>query len=30
MFSDIERPKYKMLENERQLDLEDGEDMAWY
>ena len=30
MFRDIERPKYEMLENERQLDLEDGEDLAWY
>ena len=30
MFSDIERPKYEMLENERRLDLEDGEDLAWY
>lgn len=30
MFRDIERPKYTMLENERKLDVEDGEDMAWY
>ena len=30
MFRDIERPKYTMLENERKLDIEDGEDLAWY
>jgi hypothetical protein len=30
MFRDIERPKYTMLENERKLDEEDGEDLAWY
>src|SRR5271166_6283304 len=30
MFRDIERPKYEMLENERRLDVEDGEDLAWY
>ena len=30
MFRDIERPKYTMLENERRLDVEDGEDLAWY
>ena len=30
MFRDIERPKYAMLENERRLDEEDGEDLAWY
>jgi hypothetical protein len=30
MFRDIERPKYTMLENERKLDAEDGEDLACY
>src|SRR5271167_3523576 len=30
MFRDIEQPKYAMLENERRLDVEDGEDLAWY
>lgn len=30
MFRDLERPKYAMLENERMLDEEDGEDGAWY
>jgi len=30
MFRDIEQPKYTMLENERQLDVEDGEDLGWY
>ena len=30
MFRDIERPKYTMLENERKLDLSDGEDLGWY
>ena len=30
MFRDIERPKYAMLENERELDQQDGEDLAWY
>ena len=30
MFRDIERPKYTMLENERHLDEQDGEDLAWY
>jgi hypothetical protein len=30
MFRDIERPKYTMLENERKLDVEEGEDLAWY
>jgi hypothetical protein len=30
MFRDIERPKYTMLENERKLDEQDGEDLAWY
>jgi hypothetical protein len=30
MFRDIERPKYTMLENERKLDAQDGEDLAWY
>jgi hypothetical protein len=30
MFRDIEEPKYTMLENERKLDVEDGEDLAWY
>ena len=30
MFRDIERPKYTMLENERKLDLADGEDLGWY
>ena len=28
MFRDIERPKYAMLETERQLDEQDGEDLA--
>ena len=28
MFRDIERPKYTMLENERRLDVEDGEDLG--
>jgi hypothetical protein len=30
MFRDIEKPKYAMLENERKLDLEQGEDAGWY
>ncbi len=30
MFRDIEKPKYAMLENERRLDLEQGEDAGWY
>jgi hypothetical protein len=30
MFRDIERPKYTMLETERELDLADGEDLGWY
>jgi hypothetical protein len=30
MFRDIERPKYTMLENERKLDEQDGEDLAWH
>ena len=30
MFRDIEQPKYAMLDNERKLDVEDGEDLAWY
>lgn len=30
MFRDLERPKYAMLENERRLDEEDGEDADWY
>jgi hypothetical protein len=30
MFRDIERPKYAMLENERALDTEEGEDLGWY
>jgi hypothetical protein len=30
MFRDIERPKYTMLETERKLDEEEGEDWAWY
>jgi hypothetical protein len=30
MFRDIEQPKYAMLENERKLDLADGEDLGWY
>jgi hypothetical protein len=30
MFRDIERPKYTMLDNERKLDEDDGEDLAWY
>jgi hypothetical protein len=30
MFRDLERPKYAMLENERRLDEEDGEDAGWY
>lgn len=30
MFRDIEKPKYAMLENERRLDLEQGEDGDWY
>jgi hypothetical protein len=30
MFRDIEKPKYTMLEIERKLDEEEGEDMAWY
>jgi hypothetical protein len=30
MFRDLERPKYTMLENERRLDEEDGEDADWY
>ena len=30
MFRDLERPKYTMLENERRLDEEDDEDVAWF
>lgn len=30
MFRDIEQPKFTMLDNERRLDVEDGEDLAWY
>jgi hypothetical protein len=30
MFRDIEKPKFAMLENERRLDLEQGEDAGWY
>jgi hypothetical protein len=30
MFRDIEQPKYTMLDNERKLDLADGEDLGWY
>ena len=30
MFRDLERPKYAMLENERRLDEEEGEDLPWY
>ena len=30
MFRDLERPKYAMLENERRLDEDDGEDVAWF
>jgi hypothetical protein len=30
MFRDIEKPKYAMLENERKLDLDQGEDAGWY
>jgi hypothetical protein len=30
MFRDIEQPKYTMLETERELDAEDGEDLGWY
>jgi hypothetical protein len=30
MFRDIEQPKYTMLDNERKLDLEEGEDLGWY
>ena len=30
MFRDLERPKYVMLENERRLDEEAGEDLPWY
>src|SRR5262249_25848411 len=29
MFRDLERPKYAMLENERRLDGEEDEDVAW-
>lgn len=29
MFRDLERPKYAMLENERRLDEEEGDDPAW-
>ena len=30
MFRDLERPKYVMLENERRLDEDEGEDEDWY
>jgi hypothetical protein len=30
MFRDIEQPKYEMLENERKLDFEQGEDLGWH
>jgi hypothetical protein len=30
MFRDLERPKYVMLENERRLDEDDDEDVAWF
>jgi hypothetical protein len=30
MFRDLERPKYAMLENERRLDEQDDEDIAWF
>jgi len=30
MFRDLERPKYAMLEDERRLDEEAGEDLPWY
>ena len=30
MFRDLERPKYAMLENERRLDADDEEDVAWF
>jgi hypothetical protein len=30
MFRDIEQPKYTMLENERKLDAESAEDVAWH
>jgi hypothetical protein len=30
MFRDIERPKYVMLEIERELDEQETEDRAWY
>jgi hypothetical protein len=30
MFRDLERPKYAMLENERRLDEEEDEDVAWF
>jgi hypothetical protein len=30
MFRDIERPKYTMLETERKLDEQEGEDLGWY
>jgi hypothetical protein len=30
MFRDLERPKYAMLENERRLDEDDDEDVAWF
>jgi hypothetical protein len=30
MFRDIERPKYDMLETERKLDQESGDDLGWY
>jgi hypothetical protein len=30
MFRDLEKPKYTMLEIERKLDEDDGEDLAWF
>jgi hypothetical protein len=30
MFRDLERPKYTMLDNERRLDEQDDEDVAWF
>jgi hypothetical protein len=30
MFRDIEKPKFTMLDNERRLDLEEGEHAGWY
>jgi hypothetical protein len=30
MFRDLERPKYAMLENERRLDEDEDEDVAWF